>query len=181
MGYYDAIETLGIIDSSEQVSFSRNQLIHLAKEEIAERLQRDDMDSHDSNGSPRIPLHEFLGQLSNRQLEAAATYGEYDWDHSLLGPYVPRKNLEALSANDFAAFFMKKQFEDGKRALERVSLIPSSDFQTNGVPQSYANGSLGPSGEDTTYKKALVCSRCKARFNGPRKSSEFENHRCLGM
>lgn len=136
MGYYDAICTLDTLDGAEQVSFTKNQLAFLVEEEIQQKKDRDELKPKDTVEGRRVPVHEYLGPLSPKQAEAAA-FAEYHWDHQLLGPYVPKSKLESLSANEFAAYFRKRQFEEGRKALERVSMVPAIDLPIMGSGNPY--------------------------------------------
>lgn len=142
MGYYDAISALNVADGPEQVAFTKNQLVFLAKEEIQQRKDRDTLKKSDEVEGRRVPVHEYLGPLSTKQAEAAA-FAEYHWDHQLLGPYVPKSKLESLSATEFAAYFDKRQFEEGRRALERVSMVPAVVLPINNGPGEVVYGDMG--------------------------------------
>lgn len=181
MGYYDAIGALATFDASNQVSFSQAQLKHLVNEENLQRKERDELKNIEANTPLRVPLHEYLGQLSKTQLETASKNAGIILGHNLLGPYVPRHELEVLSANDFAAFFEKQQFGQGKSALDRVSMISSIDDSPSSATSQSTEDNQSHLLDEPSFKKALVCSTCKSRFSGPRKSSEYDNHRCLGM
>ncbi|AMD22258.1 HGL082Cp [Eremothecium sinecaudum] len=108
--YYDVISDLSCFESSDKVSFTREQLSELVQQEVDNRAARDDLSksSIDFDASKRIPMHSYLGPLSAQDAEEASKHlGVYNLNHTLLGGYVPRNQLESLSSTDFAHYLHK--------------------------------------------------------------------------
>ncbi|AAS54402.1 AGL088Cp [Eremothecium gossypii ATCC 10895] len=106
--YYSVISDLSCFEASDKVSFTREQLMELTQQEVDAREMRDNLERSEWETRKRLPMHSYLGQLAARDAEEAAKHpGYYTLQHTLLGGYVPRHQLESLSSTDFAHYLHK--------------------------------------------------------------------------
>lgn len=184
-GYYDVIAGLSAFECSQEVVFSREDLVELVKAE--EELAKQNGKPEEDVRRKRTTVHGYLGGKVDLN---EASNASYDLSHTLLGGYVPKRQLESLSSIDFAHYFHKSlECEDALQIYEvfvgnGYNQIPAqlnSRMISNTSPGTPASGSDN-NGKETVpskvVRRVIVCRRCKSRFVGPRRKQELEKHEC---
>lgn len=190
--YYDIIAGLSAFECSQDVSLNPHDLQELVTEgdESDEQPEKVEEDVK----RKRNTVHGYLGGKVDLN---EATNASYDLSHTLLGGYVPKRQLESLSSIDFAHYFHKSL--ECENALQVYDLLVGSGY---GRIPVHINGKSGDSRESTTastsnnpvdsngseartesrdnkaVRKVVVCKKCKSRFSGPRRMQMFKNHVC---
>lgn len=195
--YYDIIAGLAAFEKSQAVSLTPEELLELTtisnntkeekkKEDHSETEIKPDNsigekkveDTEAEEDKPKINIHGYLGGKVDL---SEATNVNYDLGHTLLGGYVPKKQLESLSSLDFAHYFHKSlECED---ALQIYDLfIPTSNkmhmlLNTNGNDTSKITPDrITPEGK--IIRKVIICKKCKSKFYGPTRLQQLKKHDC---
>lgn len=178
--YYDIIAGLAAFECSQEVTFNRHDLQELVKQPT--ESQSVTRNTEDETRRKRTIVHGYLGGKVDIN---EASNASYDLSHTLLGGYVPKRQLESLSSIDFAHYFHKSlECED---ALQVYDLFVGTGY---GRIPAHINGQVAAPVEAATardsrlespaksVRKVVVCKRCGARAHGPRRVQELENHVC---
>ncbi|CCK69403.1 Ldb7p KNAG_0C02920 [Huiozyma naganishii CBS 8797] len=189
--YYDIISALSAVEKSQDVVFTPEELVELTAP-LEQGRSNDPQSDTKKDGKPRINVHGYMGDVKVNPVEASKV--EYDLSHTLLGGYVPRKQLESLSSVDFAHYFHKAlecentlqiydMFVPQKSAMHQV-LAGRLDHDTTQQNQQQQQQQQ----QRTTYqrvdaagrivKKVLVCKRCSSKFQGPHRWKQLKQHVC---
>ncbi|QLQ79801.1 hypothetical protein HG537_0C04500 [Torulaspora globosa] len=186
-GYYDVIAGLSAFECSQEVTFSREDLLELVKaeEEVAKQNGKPEEDVR----RKRTTVHGYLGGKVDLN---EASNAIYDLSHTLLGGYVPKRQLESLSSVDFAHYFHKTlECEDalqiyevfvgngyGQIAAQLNSRMINTGDTSPGTPASGSDNNGTETVPAKVVRRVIVCRRCKSRFVGPRRKQELEKHEC---
>lgn len=208
--YYDIIAGLSAFDKSQDVVLSRTELEELTEEK--EETQTDSMGNEfkdeiddnkekgeqKSNRQRRPILHDYLGgKVDTQELQTV----QHDLSHTLLGGYVPKKQLESLSSLDFAQYFHKAL--ECEESLQIYDLFiqptqnkPIQSYFLGNTPDPGAidaqveetSAPLGPEKDPKVYqwtkpdgkivKKVVICNRCHSRFSGQNRMKQLVQHHC---
>ncbi|EJT41661.1 LDB7-like protein [Saccharomyces kudriavzevii IFO 1802] len=174
MGYYAVLAGLSALEKSPQVVFTAAELQQLTQQcSSANESARDREISEGKVSKPkRVAVHGYLG---GKVSLADAAQVEYEVGHSLLGSYVPRQQLEALSSVDFAHHFHRTL--ECKAALETHDVFLAGAGQLSLPFQSHIDS---PKDNDLKRKrKVMICKRCQSRFSGPQRRSQIKEHVCV--
>ena len=221
--YYDIIAGLSAFEKSQDVVLTKQELIELTKgqnEEIdggknIEINNKDEIkDSNDSSNSnqeivtkqsmkrrQRPNLHGYLGgKVDMEKIKTA----QHDLSHTLLGSYIPKRQLESLTSLDFAQYFHKALeceeslqiydlFIQPTQVIKGRSMISknsSSTSSSNTPPGSSSENSdpMDPEHNPRVYqwtkpdgkviRKVVICNRCNSRFFGPNRMKQLAQHSC---
>ena len=124
--YYDIIAGLSAFESSQEVTLSSNELEELVKNtestpETPKQVIQEDTEKIDKK---RMTVHGYLGGKVDL---TEATNASYDLSHTLLGGYVPKRQLESLSSIDFAHYFHKSL--ECENALQLYHLVMENRYR----------------------------------------------------
>lgn len=179
-GYYDVIAGLSAFESSQEVTFSREDLQELVKEE--EELAKQTGKVEDDTRRKRTTVHGYLGGKVDIN---EASNASYDLSHTLLGGYVPKRQLESLSSIDFAHYFHKSlECEDALQVYDVYvgngygRITPQLNRMATPTSEAEANGRETITEPGKMVRKVIVCRRCKSRFVGPKRKHDLEKHEC---
>ncbi|KOH00838.1 Ldb7p [Saccharomyces eubayanus] len=173
MGYYDVLAGLAALEKSPQVVFTAAELQQLTQRSSADddSAKKRENTSGKVSKPKRVGMHGYLG---GKVSLADAAQVEYEVGHSLLGSYVPKQQLEALSSVDFAHHF--------HRTLECKTALETHDVFLAGAGQlslPFQSPMDSPSDSDLKRKrKVMICKRCQLRFVGPHRRSRLREHAC---
>lgn len=118
--YYDLISGLSAFECSHEVLLSAGeleQLVESSDEECCKNGETTD-DESSTIEKKRLTVHGYLGGKVDL---TEASNASYDLSHTLLGGYVPRRQLESLSSIDFAHYFHKSL--ECENALRNYDLV----------------------------------------------------------
>lgn len=175
--YYDVIAGLAAFECSQEVTFNPHDLQELVKQPDESQKPFNDENSR----KKRTIVHGYLGGKVDMN---EASNASYDLSHTLLGGYVPKRQLESLSSIDFAHYFHKSL--ECENALQVYDLFVGTGY---GRIPAHINGREAAPVENATIaertstpaksvRKVVVCKRCRSRFAGPRRMQELEKHAC---
>ncbi|CCF59884.1 hypothetical protein KAFR_0I01030 [Kazachstania africana CBS 2517] len=173
--YYDILAGLSAFERSHEVSFTLEELKELVKPKKDDEKKK--LQEGSKKSSKRITVHGYLGGKVDL---TEASNANYDLSHTLLGGYVPKKQLESLSSIDFAHYFHKSL--DCEDALKIYDLFISS-YNGNRINKmgstGLANGSLSRLSTDgKPLRKVLVCKKCHSKFYGINRMKQLKKHDC---
>ncbi|CAR29501.1 hypothetical protein ZYGR_0AD01830 [Zygosaccharomyces rouxii] len=181
--YYEVIAGLASFERSQDVSLSHPELQELVKAEFhnkqAEKLPNT---TNEETKRKKVTVHGYLG--GKVDLDEASN-ASYDLSHTLLGGYVPRRQLESLSSIDFAHYFHKSlECEDALQIYDmfvannfrRATALPSTVTHVNNNNSSNHNEPHASSG--SAVKKSLVCKKCGTKFSGSHRMHRLRKHDC---
>ncbi|CAI4037238.1 hypothetical protein SMKI_02G1060 [Saccharomyces mikatae IFO 1815] len=174
MGYYEVIAGLSALEKSPQVVFSAAELQQLTQQSADTNKNTKGSENSKMRISrpKRVAVHGYLG---GKVSLADAAQVEYEVGHSLLGSYVPRQQLEALSSVDFAHHFHRTL--ECKTALETHDVFLAGAGQLSLPFQSHIES---PREDELKRKrKVLICKRCQSRFIGTHRRSQLREHACV--
>lgn len=198
LDYYSVIGGLGSLDRSHSVVLGPQELRELVKNTEENRSDTALPDLY-RNNKERVNIHGYLGGRVDMKEVSEMTY---DLNHTLLGGYVPRQQLETLCSTDFARYMHRKvdcgdamQVYDTFLADNHLGLAqrPRIHTQTTQSPQAQAQAQAQGQGQgiaqpmqdkippvqhDTHVRKVVVCKRCRARFLGPSRMKSLRRHNC---
>lgn len=192
--YYTIIGALSAFETSQEVTFTPEELVELTatttdgEQEKVEGKEEE----HETDGK-RVPVHAYLGGKVDLK---EASNANYDLSHTLLGGYVPAKQLESLSSIDFAHYFHKllecddalQVFDMFLPANSRMNLLLSSQSKTTAGPEKSMEKKrkeldnferVLPDGK--IVRKVIVCQRCKHKFRGPDRMKLLKKHACKAV
>lgn len=214
--YYDIIAGLSAFEKSQDVVLTREELVELTsvddtkrvdeektdgKEETSkeEEEKREEVEEVEEKKAPvkrhRPSLHNFLGgKVDIQEVQTA----QHNLSHTLLGAYVPKKQLESLSSLDFAQYFHKALECEESLQIYDLFIQPTQNKIQNSILLNNAmNNSLanihGMSESDPehnprvyqwtkpdgkTVKKVVICNRCGNKFSGQNRMKQLAQHRC---
>lgn len=184
---------LSAFESSQEVIFNQHDLQELVKEDEEQQSKEQNKSTDEESRRKRTTVHGYLGGKVDLN---EASNASYDLSHTLLGGYVPKRQLESLSSVDFAHYFHKSlECEDALQVYDvfvasgygrvatqlngRVALNTgentSSGTPASGLDENDKNTVTGPV---KMTRKVIVCRRCKSRFVGPKRKHDLEKHEC---
>lgn len=184
--YYDIIAGLAAFECSQEVTFNPLDLQELVKQPDEAKKPSSTID--DDPRKKRTIVHGYLGGKVDLN---EASNASYDLSHTLLGGYVPKRQLESLSSIDFAHYFHK--LLECENALQVYELLVGTGYgripaHINGrvaapveAAVTSAAGAIdgeGAAAPPRSVRKVVVCKRCRTRFTGPRRMQELEKHAC---
>ncbi|CAB4255092.1 similar to Saccharomyces cerevisiae YBL006C LDB7 Component of the RSC chromatin remodeling complex [Maudiozyma barnettii] len=194
--YYEVIGALSSFETSQEVVLSHEELKQLTE-------QKDSTEQKKTLGDKeRIPVHTYLGSKVDMK---EAAHASYDLSHTILGGYVPQRQLESLSSVDFAHYFNRTL--DCDEALQIYDIfLPASARQcmllstqneidvrvkakakaklerkqkAAAAAADSANGTderVLPDGK--IVRKVIVCKRCNRKFRGEDRMKQLKKHEC---
>lgn len=188
--YYDIIAGLSAFECSQEVILSPQDLLELVTEDTE---PNDEPESTvDDKGKKRTTVHGYLGGKVDLN---EASNASYDLSHTLLGGYVPKRQLESLSSIDFAHYFHKSLECEG--ALQVYDLLMGNDYRrlnlhingnssredttttTTPPPNSIENESGDTrTNHNKVVRKAIICKKCGAKFVGSTRMKMLKKHSC---
>lgn len=187
--YYEVIAGLASFEHSQDVSLSTSELQDLIKAEN----QKKEIESQPNTVSEepkkkKVTVHGYLG--GKVDLDEASN-ASYDLSHTLLGGYVPRKQLESLSSVDFAHYFHKSlECEDALQIYDlfvannfrRATALPAtvSHINSNNNNNGHITSNHGESQSSPapTIRKSLICKKCGTKFSGSHRMHRLRKHNC---
>ncbi|SMN20968.1 similar to Saccharomyces cerevisiae YBL006C LDB7 Component of the RSC chromatin remodeling complex [Maudiozyma saulgeensis] len=192
--YYEVIGALSSFETSQEVVLSNDELVELTKPKI---------DTQQKEASEeRIPVHAYLGGKVNMK---EAAHASYDLGHTLLGGYVPQRQLESLSSIDFAHYFDKtldcddalQIFDTFLPASARQCMLLSTQNELDIRAKAKAKAKLerkqkaataaadSANGTDERVlpdgkivRKVIMCRRCNRKFRGEDRMKQLKRHEC---
>ncbi|AJP83146.1 BAH_G0001910.mRNA.1.CDS.1 [Saccharomyces cerevisiae] len=174
MRYYDVLAGLSALEKSSQVVFSATELQQLTQQSHAtdKGIEGSENSKAKVSKPKRVAVHGYLG---GKVSLADAAQVEYEVGHSLLGSYVPRQQLEALSSVDFSHHFHRTL--ECKAALETHDVFLAGAGQLSLPFQSHIESPRNS--EAKRKRKVIICKRCQSRFIGPHRRSQLREHACV--
>lgn len=188
--YYDIIAGLSAFEYSHEVTLSPQDLLELVTEDAEPNEEPESM--FDDKKKKRTTVHGYLGGKVDIN---EASNASYDLSHTLLGGYVPKRQLESLSSIDFAHYFHKSLECEG--ALQVYDLLMGNDYRRLNL---HINGNSSREGTTTTatppsnsieseagatrtnhhrvVRKAVICKKCGAKFVGSTRMKMLGKHIC---
>ncbi|EDO17619.1 hypothetical protein Kpol_1061p44 [Vanderwaltozyma polyspora DSM 70294] len=172
--YYDVIAGLSAFEKSNDVTLSNEELRELTTindkdgdDELQSNENEENLKNDEEKG--KMVVHGYLGGKVDLSEASNATY---DLSHTLLGGYVPKKQLESLSSIDFAHYFHKSL--ECENALEVYDLLVGNEYR-HVQQQQYRSDSQN---KDGNVRKVVICKNCKSRFTGPNRMKSLYKHNC---
>lgn len=181
--YYEVIAGLASFERSQDVSLSHPELQELVKADYDNQQQAGKLPNNSNEDARRkkVTVHGYLG--GKVDLDEASN-ASYDLSHTLLGGYVPRRQLESLSSIDFAHYFHKSlECED---ALQIYDLFVANNFRrATALPPTVSRLNENPHNHNDTQqasvssiRKSLVCKKCGTKFSGSHRMHRLRKHNC---
>ncbi|GAV55794.1 hypothetical protein ZYGR_0AY01870 [Zygosaccharomyces rouxii] len=184
--YYEVIAGLASFERSQDVSLSHPELQELVKAEIHNKqTEKLPNTANEEAKRKKVTVHGYLG--GKVDLDEASN-ASYDLSHTLLGGYVPRRQLESLSSIDFAHYFHKSlECED---ALQIYDLFVANNFRrATALPSTVTHINNNNNNNSSTHdeahsppgsniKKSLVCKKCGTKFSGSHRMHRLRKHTC---
>ncbi|GCE99855.1 hypothetical protein ZYGM_003041 [Zygosaccharomyces mellis] len=178
--YYEVIAGLASFERSQDVSLSYPELQELVNAESYNK-QAEKLPNTANEGTKRkkVTVHGYLG--GKVDLDEASN-ASYDLSHTLLGGYVPKRQLESLSSIDFAHYFHKSlECEDALQIYDlfvannfrRATALPPAVTHINNNSDNEPHSSPG-----STIKKSLICKKCGTKFSGSHRMHRLRKHSC---
>lgn len=208
--YYDIIAGLSAFEKSQDVVLTKEELVELTTVDSIEKDNDKETNSKDGNTKEeaekkapvkrhRPNLHTFLGgKVDIQEVQTA----QHDLSHTLLGAYVPKKQLESLSSLDFAQYFHKALECEESFQIYDLFIQPTQNKIQNSILLNNAmNNSLnnsmtnipGMTSSDPEHnpkvyqwtkpdgkivKKVVICNRCGNKFSGQNRMKQLAQHHC---
>ena len=196
--YYSVLAGLSAFEASQNVSFTEQELeefsrqqnqVSLKEKEGEDGTDRDDnvketkSNANNSTSAKRMPpVHGYLGGRVDIKEAARANY---DLSHTLLGGYVPKRQLEQLVSLDFAHFFNKNL--ECKSAIQVCSTftgLANPPVNSNTSTDSPEELRIQQEASEVTLPdgrikyRVLECVKCHQRFRGPDRLKLLKQHSC---
>lgn len=189
--YYSVLAGLSAFEASQNVSFTEQELeefSHQQKqvpsgEELGEDGNETKSNTNNFTSAKRMPpVHGYLGGRVDIKEAARANY---DLSHTLLGGYVPKRQLEQLVSLDFAHFFNKNL--ECKSAIQVCSTFagpansPVNANTNTGSPEELRIQQEAPEvtlPDGRIKHRVLECVKCHQRFRGPDRLRLLKQHSC---
>ncbi|CDH09323.1 related to Chromatin structure-remodeling complex protein RSC14 [Zygosaccharomyces bailii ISA1307] len=173
-GYYDVIAGLAAFECSQDVSLTTQELDELVKAEDDKQTQVIPNSANEETRKKKVTVHGYLG--GKVDLDEASN-ASYDLSHTLLGGYVPKRQLESLSSIDFAHYFHKSL--ECESALQVYDSFMASNFRrAPALPTDPVQDNLHSGTPSPAVRKSLVCKKCGARFSGSHRMHRLRKHTC---
>ncbi|KAK5782461.1 Ldb7p PWA37_000605 [Arxiozyma heterogenica] len=157
----------------------------------------------DSKRLSRPNLHGYLGgKVDMEEIKVA----QHDLSHTLLGSYIPKRQLESLTSLDFAQYFHKALECEESLQIYDLFIQPVENIKSSSVaPKKIENGNSNNSNNITkdslkeidpsdlehnqrvyqwtkpdgkVVRKVVLCNRCNGRFFGPNRMKQLLQHNC---
>lgn len=194
--YYDIIAGLSAFEKSQDVILTKEELLELTTVNNDEGVKSKESGEKDTSKKTRPILHAYLGgKVDMNEVNSA----KQDLSHTLLGGFVPQKQLESLSSIDFAEYFHKVLECEESLQIYDLFIQPSQNKtlptvmmqqpnvtvqeNTQDITKS-TNPSMNPrvyqwtNPEGKTIKKIVICKRCGSRFSGQNRMKQLSQHNC---
>ncbi|KAG0662451.1 hypothetical protein C6P44_002241 [Monosporozyma unispora] len=203
--YYDIIAGLSAFEKSQDVVLTREELVELTtvdtvednkkKEDKDEKKEEEGEEVKEPRKRHRQNLHSYLGgKVDMSEIQTA----QHNLSHTLLGAYVPKKQLESLSSLDFAQYFHKAlECEESLHIYDLFiqptqNKIQNSILLNNAMNISMANtpeiSESDPAHNPKVYqwtkpdgkivRKVVICNHCHSRFFGQNRMKQLAQHHC---
>lgn len=163
-----------------------------------------EQNNQDSKRRRRPNLHGYLGgKVDMEEIKIA----QHDLSHTLLGSYIPKRQLESLTSLDFAQYFHKALECEESLQIYDLFIQPTQNTKSRStVPKNLENINTTNNNNNTTkesservdlsdpehnprvyqwtkpdgkvVRKVVLCNRCNGRFFGPNRMKQLLQHNC---
>lgn len=172
--YYDVIGGLAAFECSQEVSLNPQELTELIKAEDDKQAQMIPNNANEETRRKKVTVHGYLG--GKVDLDEASN-ASYDLSHTLLGGYVPKRQLESLSSIDFAHYFHKSL--ECESALQVYDSFMANNFRrATAVPMDPPQDNSHNGTPSPAIRKSLLCKKCGSKFTGSHRMHRLRKHVC---